>query len=281
MLRIARDAMAATSVTVLSDYRKGVLAGDIPARLIGAARQAGRRIIVDLRGNDYARYAGADVLLTTRRDLARACSITPDTDEAFAAAAAAVRRVHDIGAVMVTSAEAGITLVHEGGSQHSRSRRSTCSTSPAPATPRPPRPRPASPPASTCRPPPASPPTPPASCSDASAPAPCREQDLLAVLAPQRGALQKITTRDVAADRVERWRRRGLRIGLVNGCFDPLRAGHIHLLEQARAACDRLVVGSTTTPPSSAARDRTVRDSPKPSAPPGSPASPASTSWHF
>ena len=27
------------------------------------------------------------------------------------------------------------------------------------------------------------------------------------------------------------------------GRFDPLRAGHIHLLEQARAACDRLVVG--------------------------------------
>jgi len=29
----------------------------------------------------------------------------------------------------------------------------------------------------------------------------------------------------------------------VHGRFDPLRAGHIHLLEQARAACDRLVVG--------------------------------------
>ena len=41
LVRIARDAMAATTVTVLSDYRKGVLAGDIPARLIGAARQTG------------------------------------------------------------------------------------------------------------------------------------------------------------------------------------------------------------------------------------------------
>ena len=30
LLRIARDAMAATSVTVLSDYGKGLLAGDVP-----------------------------------------------------------------------------------------------------------------------------------------------------------------------------------------------------------------------------------------------------------
>ncbi len=32
LVRIARDAMAATSVTVLSDYRKGLLAGELPAQ---------------------------------------------------------------------------------------------------------------------------------------------------------------------------------------------------------------------------------------------------------
>jgi D-beta-D-heptose 7-phosphate kinase/D-beta-D-heptose 1-phosphate adenosyltransferase len=41
LVRIARDAMAATSVTLLSDYRKGVLAGEVPAQLVAAARQAG------------------------------------------------------------------------------------------------------------------------------------------------------------------------------------------------------------------------------------------------
>ena len=35
------------------DYSKGVLAGDIPARLIQAARRAGRPIIVDPKGGDY------------------------------------------------------------------------------------------------------------------------------------------------------------------------------------------------------------------------------------
>ncbi|ODU55799.1 MAG: hypothetical protein ABS99_06865 [Acetobacteraceae bacterium SCN 69-10] len=44
LLRIAGDAMAATSLAVLSDYRKGALAGDMPALLIARAHAAGRRI---------------------------------------------------------------------------------------------------------------------------------------------------------------------------------------------------------------------------------------------
>jgi D-beta-D-heptose 7-phosphate kinase/D-beta-D-heptose 1-phosphate adenosyltransferase len=44
-------------------------------------------------------------------------------------------------------------------------------------------------------------------------------------------------------DRAQAWRRRGARIGFTNGCFDLLHPGHISLLKQARAACDKLVVG--------------------------------------
>ncbi len=50
-------------------------------------------------------------------------------------------------------------------------------------------------------------------------------------------------TREAATEQVERWRRRGWRTGFTNGCFDLLHPGHVHLLEQARGACDRLVVG--------------------------------------
>ena len=52
-----------------------------------------------------------------------------------------------------------------------------------------------------------------------------------------------MVTREQAAEQVERWRHRGWRTGFTNGCFDLLHPGHVHLLEQARAACDRLVVG--------------------------------------
>jgi D-beta-D-heptose 7-phosphate kinase/D-beta-D-heptose 1-phosphate adenosyltransferase len=70
-----------------------------------------------------------------------------------------------------------------------------------------------------------------------------READLLAALSPEGGALRKIVSAETAADYVERWRRKGWRIGFTNGCFDLLHPGHVHLLEQARAQCDRLVVG--------------------------------------
>jgi D-beta-D-heptose 7-phosphate kinase/D-beta-D-heptose 1-phosphate adenosyltransferase len=44
-------------------------------------------------------------------------------------------------------------------------------------------------------------------------------------------------------ERIAQWRRRGLRIGFTNGCFDILHPGHIKLLAGAHAACDRLIVG--------------------------------------
>jgi D-beta-D-heptose 7-phosphate kinase / D-beta-D-heptose 1-phosphate adenosyltransferase len=46
-----------------------------------------------------------------------------------------------------------------------------------------------------------------------------------------------------ALDHVARWRRNGLKLGFTNGCFDLIHPGHVALLEQARKACDRLVVG--------------------------------------
>jgi D-beta-D-heptose 7-phosphate kinase/D-beta-D-heptose 1-phosphate adenosyltransferase len=40
----------------------------------------------------------------------------------------------------------------------------------------------------------------------------------------------------------ELWRSQGLDVGFTNGCFDLLHPGHIRLLTEARAACDRLIV---------------------------------------
>jgi D-beta-D-heptose 7-phosphate kinase/D-beta-D-heptose 1-phosphate adenosyltransferase len=56
-------------------------------------------------------------------------------------------------------------------------------------------------------------------------------------------AESKVAGRDGAVERVGAWRRAGLSVGFTNGCFDLLHPGHVSLLTQARAACDRLVVG--------------------------------------
>jgi D-beta-D-heptose 7-phosphate kinase/D-beta-D-heptose 1-phosphate adenosyltransferase len=44
-------------------------------------------------------------------------------------------------------------------------------------------------------------------------------------------------------ERLASWRRQSSRIGFTNGCFDLMHRGHVRLLTEARAACDRLVVG--------------------------------------
>lgn len=91
MVRIAADAVAATGVMILSDYRKGVLAGDIPARLIAAARSAGRRVLVDPKGGDHGRYAGADLIVPDREELGAATGLPVSTAAEVAVAARALR----------------------------------------------------------------------------------------------------------------------------------------------------------------------------------------------
>jgi D-beta-D-heptose 7-phosphate kinase / D-beta-D-heptose 1-phosphate adenosyltransferase len=76
VLRIARDAMAATSLTVLSDYGKGVLAGGMAARLIAAAQETGRPVVAapprEAFGDALSAYAGSDALVLCRTGAANA-----------------------------------------------------------------------------------------------------------------------------------------------------------------------------------------------------------------
>jgi D-beta-D-heptose 7-phosphate kinase/D-beta-D-heptose 1-phosphate adenosyltransferase len=118
LVRIATDAMTATSVTILSDYSKGVLAGDVPARLIQAARKAGRPIIVDPRGGDYAGYAGADVIMPNRRELAAITGLSAETDEDIETAARTMLERHKIGAALITRSEHGMSLVTPSEAWH-------------------------------------------------------------------------------------------------------------------------------------------------------------------
>ncbi len=69
--------------------------------------------------------------------------------------------------------------------------------------------------------------------------------DVIAALHHQdlSSAEAKILPLGPALDRIEVWRRRGLKVGFTNGCFDLLHPGHVALLSKSRDACDRLVVG--------------------------------------
>ncbi|MBD0272251.1 MAG: bifunctional heptose 7-phosphate kinase/heptose 1-phosphate adenyltransferase, partial [Acetobacteraceae bacterium] len=67
-----------------------------------------------------------------------------------------------------------------------------------------------------------------------------REDEFLEALAPGRLSARKLLSRAQAAERVERWRRDGYRVGFLTG---DTALAYPHLLEEARSWCDRLVVG--------------------------------------
>jgi D-beta-D-heptose 7-phosphate kinase / D-beta-D-heptose 1-phosphate adenosyltransferase len=56
---------------------------------------------------------------------------------------------------------------------------------------------------------------------------------------PNKGASLSL---DEAVRLREEWRKRGLRVGFTNGCYDLLHPGHVSLLKTAAAECDRLIV---------------------------------------
>jgi D-beta-D-heptose 7-phosphate kinase/D-beta-D-heptose 1-phosphate adenosyltransferase len=243
MIKIASDAVAATAVLVLSDYGKGVLAGETPRRLIEAAHAAGRRVVVDPKGRDYARYAGADLITPNRAELGEATGMPVDSEEEILAAMRALKAAHGFGAVLVTRSEDGMTLLEGEALHHFPAEAAevhdvsgagdtvvaTLSAGLAAGLSLPVAARIANIAAGIV--------------VGKVGTAVAREEELLEALTPERGALRKVMSRSAALEQVERWRRRGWRIGFTNGCFDLLHPGHVHLLEQARSWCDRLVVG--------------------------------------
>jgi D-beta-D-heptose 7-phosphate kinase/D-beta-D-heptose 1-phosphate adenosyltransferase len=243
LVRIAADAMAATSVTVLSDYAKGVLGATVAPQLIAAAKALGRRVIVDPKGADYARYAGADIVTPNRRELAEATGLVLNSETSIVAAAEVLIQRHGFGAVLVTRAEDGMTLVTPGVVRHFPGEAkevfdvsgagdtvvATLAAAVAVGVP----------------------------LADAArlaniaagivvgkvGTAVARAEEIFGEITPATGALRKVVTPAAAAEAAERWRTRGYKVGFTNGCFDLLHPGHVHLLEQCRAMCDRLIVG--------------------------------------
>jgi D-beta-D-heptose 7-phosphate kinase/D-beta-D-heptose 1-phosphate adenosyltransferase len=240
MLRIAGDALAATSVTVLSDYRKGLLSGDVPGQIIRAARAAGRPTVVDPRGPDYDRYAGADVAVPSLRELEATTGMNVGTEARIAKAASWLRTAHGFGAVVVNRGAEGLSLITADTVLHappmisdafdlSGSADTVVSALAAglaiglklPVAVRL---------ANLAL----------AVAAGQPGMAVAQGTDLMAMLTPQGRALRKIVATEVAREQMDRWRRLGLRTALL--MTGPKRFSRARL-DAARAACDRLVLG--------------------------------------
>jgi rfaE bifunctional protein kinase chain/domain len=102
-------------VVILSDYGKGGLTHI--AEMIRLARAAGKRVLVDPKGDDYARYRGANVLTPNRSELRQVVGRWRD-DAELAEKANALRSSLGLEALLVTRSEEGMSLYQDGPAVH-------------------------------------------------------------------------------------------------------------------------------------------------------------------
>ncbi len=107
-----RATLDRADVLVLSDYGKGVLAQI--ERIVALARAAGRIVIVDPKGDDYSRYAGATVLTPNRGELREVVGNWRDEAD-LAGRAQALRRSLQVRHLLLTRSEEGMTLFSDDG----------------------------------------------------------------------------------------------------------------------------------------------------------------------
>ena len=92
---------------VLSDYAKGSLAK--VERLIARARDRGAPVLVDPKGEEFGRYAGATVLKPNEAEFAAVAGRWSGEDDFLSRGEAMVRDL-DLGALLVTRGGRGMTL---------------------------------------------------------------------------------------------------------------------------------------------------------------------------
>jgi D-beta-D-heptose 7-phosphate kinase/D-beta-D-heptose 1-phosphate adenosyltransferase len=245
MLRLARELVADHSVVVISDYAKGVLTEGVALEIIRAAREAGAHVIVDPKGGDHIRYRGADLIKPNRRELAHATGMPVETDDEIIAASRALIERCGFNAVLASLGAEGSLLIAADGAAHMQRAevREVFDVSGAGDTV-----------VATV----AAALAVGVALTDAArlgnfaagivvgkiGTAVVYASELTAALnGRDRHDADKVVPRSHALDLVARWRRRGLKIGFTNGCFDLLHPGHVALLGQAKAGCDRLIVG--------------------------------------
>lgn len=119
MLDAFAEQLPRHDLVLFSDYGKGGLT-HIP-RMIELARAAGKPVLIDPKGRDYRRYAGASVITPNRAELAQVTGAWGDEAE-LVRKVAQLRAEIGVGAVLLTRSEEGMSLFEDAGVSHEPAR---------------------------------------------------------------------------------------------------------------------------------------------------------------
>ena len=112
-LQYASNLIAEHDVVLLSDYAKGTLT-NIEA-LISACRALNTPVLVDPKGADFARYAGATLITPNLSEFEAVVGACHQDDKVISARARDLCEQHGFEAVLVTRSERGMTLQSKEG----------------------------------------------------------------------------------------------------------------------------------------------------------------------
>ena len=98
-------------VVLFSDYGKGSLAHI--TRMIELARRAGKPVLIDPKGSNWARYSGANLVTPNRAELAQVVGSWSSEAQMHEKAQALREELH-LQALLVTRSEEGMTLFEAG-----------------------------------------------------------------------------------------------------------------------------------------------------------------------
>jgi rfaE bifunctional protein kinase chain/domain len=108
-----KGALAGCDVVILSDYGKGGLTHITD--MIRTARKAGKRVLVDPKGDDYARYRGASIITPNVAELREVVGRWKDEKD-LKSRANALRDRLGLEALLLTRGEDGMTLFRKNAS---------------------------------------------------------------------------------------------------------------------------------------------------------------------
>ncbi|MBB5016902.1 rfaE bifunctional protein kinase chain/domain [Chitinivorax tropicus] len=110
-----QEALPEHDVVILSDYGKGGLTH--VETMMKLARDAGKVVLVDPKGDDYRRYQGATLLTPNRSEFRQVAGSWRDEAE-LTAKAQALRQSLALEALLVTRSEEGMSLYREDSTLH-------------------------------------------------------------------------------------------------------------------------------------------------------------------
>ncbi|MBI5498265.1 MAG: D-glycero-beta-D-manno-heptose 1-phosphate adenylyltransferase [Deltaproteobacteria bacterium] len=113
----ALRAVDGADVVLLSDYAKGVLSPGVVRAVIDEARRRKVPVLVDPKGADFTRYAGATALTPNRRETAEATGITPSDPDSIRRAGHKLLQLAGLDAAIITLDRDGMALFHRDGGE--------------------------------------------------------------------------------------------------------------------------------------------------------------------